>query len=171
MEFNVNILNLFTLGVTPVNQMMTNMKTIKKLELLSHFLSLVTRSKEFGLHRPEMFSEEGFRLDGNGVTEQVLEAAGGTLEEYKAFLNLAKTSAQDPPCKKRKIPEEKRTGDELDGNENVKDDDTASKPAAKRATKVTDFFERKEKENPSKSEILEKNFQEVIKDHRTLSRA
>ena len=36
-KFNVNILNLLKLGVTPVNQMMTDMITNDKLELMSHY--------------------------------------------------------------------------------------------------------------------------------------
>ena len=163
-DFNMNILNFFTMGVSPINQALTQMKTDQKFDLICQYLNLVTRSKEFGLHRPDLHTEQGLRLDGSGVTEETLEKSGGSLEDYTRFLQLAKTSAQEPPSRKKKMNENtedkiKKAKKSNENVENVENVENAS-PIVMKETKVTDFFGKKEK--LSKSEEMDKLFEEEI---------
>ena len=68
-QYNVNILNFLTAGVSPANQELAKLRTEQKLVLISHYMSLLTRSISFGLHRPELYTEQGFRKDGAGINE------------------------------------------------------------------------------------------------------
>jgi hypothetical protein len=120
-QFNVNILNFLTAGVSPVNQILAELRTEQKMVLISNYLSLLTKSVRFGLHRPDLYSELGFRLDGNGVTEESLKKAGGSLQEYETFLKLALASAHDPPNRKRKEAQEETNKTDLETEkDNVK---------------------------------------------------
>ena len=160
-DFSVGILNLFTAGVKPVYQALTQMRIEHKFDLICHYLNLVTRSKGFGLHRPDIHSLLGFRLDGAGVTEEALQQAGGSIEDYEKFVQIATSSAHDPPKRKRKGEEHVENN-----NKRVKSSDDVENvaPVSMKETKVTDFFAKKESTKLTKMEEREKDFDEEIND-------
>ena len=161
-DFSVGILNFFTAEVKPVYQALTQMRIEHKFDLICHYLNLATRSKDFGLHRPEIYSVLGFRLDGTGVTKETLQQAGGSVGEYENFLQMATSSAHDPPKRRKKSEEDnvennKKKARSGDGAENVP-------PVPMKETKVTDFFAKKESIKLTKVEEREKDFEEEIND-------
>ena len=162
-QFNVNILNFFTAGVNPANQELAKLRTEQKLLLISHYLSLMARSVSFGLHRPELNTELGFRKDGAGLNEESLIKAGGSLEEYEKFIKLALISSHDPPGKKKRKAEpgtSKTDEAGKDGSKSIKLD-----PGAKAGSKITDFFSKQQdKTKMTKMEVVDKNFEEELED-------
>ena len=183
-QYNVNILDVFTAGVSSFTQELAKMRSEGKLELIGLYLTMMTKSATFGLHRPGLYSELGFRTDGAGagVTEDSLKKAGGSVADYEKFLKLAQASARDPPSRKRKEPEgginnkekiqvnqlsskgKSSNYEELEVNKQPSKE--KSQPDAKSGrSKITDFFEMKhEKGKLSKMEVVEKNFEEEIED-------
>ena len=161
-QYNVNILNFLTAGVKPAIQELAKLRTEQKLLLISHYMSLMTRSASFGLHRPELYHELGFRKDGAGINEESLKKAGGSLEEYEKFLKLALISGHDPPSKKRKNPEEGSSKTDEPGRDRSK---SIKLETEAKGSKITDFFSKQQdKTKMTKLEVVEKNFEEEIED-------
>ena len=160
-EFNLNFLNFLTAGVSPVNQIFQGLKTDGKFLLISHYISLLVRSNGFGLHRPDLHSELGFRIDGTGITEQTLRTAEGSLEEYKSILQVALTSANNPPTRRRTQAEASENSQVANVPSEIIDD---AVPVHKKSKKITDFFGQVEKGKPSKAEMVEQDFEEEISD-------
>ena len=79
-----------------VNEFTSNLFELRqtgKDKLLAVYLALMPKSKRFNNHREGVYDDLGFRLDKTGVTEEVIEENGGSLDEYSKFLEKAASSA------------------------------------------------------------------------------
>ena len=90
-EYN---LNSFDGGVNSFSKRVTSMVVDKRQYLLAKYLSLLPCSASFVHHQEEVYSEEGFSIDGSGMTENDLKKLGGCAEELKDFIRTAIESAK-----------------------------------------------------------------------------
>ena len=92
--FPERCLNNFETGVCAFSRMITRLCVEKKEKLLAKYLSLLPHSENFIHHEEELHNRDGFLVDGTGVQEEDLKGDGGTLEEYRDILRMAKESAK-----------------------------------------------------------------------------
>ena len=110
-------------------------KLDKKYQLLSMYLTLLVRSKNFSSHNEDLFYEDGFCKDIDGLQVQDLVKNVGSQEEYKQILKLAL--------------------------ENASLSDNSSQP---RNRKITQYFSKEPSKKLTKQEFLEKTFEEELND-------
>ena len=92
--FPESCLNNFETGVCEFSRKITRLCVEKKQKLLSMYLSLMQHSENFLHHQEEFYTTEGCLVDGTGVQEEDLKTEGGTMEEYRDMLRMAKESAK-----------------------------------------------------------------------------
>ena len=90
------ILNSFEGGVNLFSKRVTAMVVEKKEGLLALYLSLLPYTSGFLFGSDgEVHTEDGFRLDEDGIKEDDLVKNGGSLAEFQDFVKLAYESAED----------------------------------------------------------------------------
>ena len=89
------IMNNLLVGVNNFSRKVTDMYVNNKRDLLVKYLSSLLHSDKFVHHNEETHNVNGFRVDGSGVQEPDLVAAGGSLEDFRIFINDAKESATE----------------------------------------------------------------------------
>ena len=104
--------------------------------LLGHYITLMSRSKEFFNYSAEKHDDQGFFQDGSGISLADLEKAGGSLEELVNFIKAGEECCIDM----RSI--------------------VAGHDERARSKKITEFFNTKEKveKNETKKDTVEKNY-------------
>jgi len=88
MALPLSILNNIEFGLNDFCRKVTNL-TNDKRKALTLYLDIINSSENFVHHREGFHHASGLRLDGDGVTEGSIVAAGGTLEEFEQFVELA----------------------------------------------------------------------------------
>ena len=87
-------LNNLEYSLSEFSRKITQMCTENKRELLALYLSVINKSEDFIYHRQEDHDKDGFPLNGSGqATIEGIAAAGGTLDDYKDFVKLARESS------------------------------------------------------------------------------
>ena len=94
-SFDEVILKMLEGGVQPFSQKVTSLCVQGQKKLLSNYLTLVQSSSEFIFHREMIHDEDGFMMDGSGVSVKDLEDNGGSVTEYRDFLKLVKESSNE----------------------------------------------------------------------------
>ena len=94
-KFFASSLNPLAESVNPLSQTVQSMVTDGKLELLADYFSLLNQTVEFVRHHQGIFSEEGLRIDGEGIQEGRIVQKGGSIEHLKMFIKAARDSAQN----------------------------------------------------------------------------
>ena len=89
-----SILNSLEAGVNSFSKRVTSLSTEDpKKKLLALFLSVINFSKGFVHHREDFHDDDGFEITGEGISKRYIEAAGGSIEELRKFVEAAKDSA------------------------------------------------------------------------------
>ena len=131
-------------AVAAFGQRVTSLATSEKKDLLANYLTLLQHAKDF-IHHSTGHDEDGFSLDGKGVTLKDLEENGGSLAELRSFVEVAKSSVQVNANIEKPIPvmpkgTAKRTGGVID---------EGAKPAKMSNAATINYSERKELEDPN----------------------
>ena len=135
-KFRADLIDPFMTSTDPFTQKMSEM-VLNNPKLLGYYISLLSTSKNF-FNYSEKYEANGFLKDGNGVTIDLLNEAGGNIEEFEAFILLAEKNYV------------------VIGNAGCDDAKTRSK-------KITDYYNPKlSVKKMSKQEIVDKNFREEI---------
>ena len=92
-NFKLVELNSFFWEINDFTSQICELRQTGKDKLLALYLGLMPKSRRFNNHREAVFDDLGFRLDKTGVTEEVLKENGGSLDEYRKFLDKAANSA------------------------------------------------------------------------------
>ena len=121
--------------------------------MLASYLSLLSCSEGYAGHNPSKHDKNGFRLDGGLLGEESFIEAGGLMSDYEEFKKVA-------------IANVSQVGGAMGEQSIVK-----LSPASKKR-KVTEFFKPTEKKKRlSKTEIVEKNFRDVVDDKNGLEKS
>ena len=80
-------------GVTPFAQRVTSMCVGDRKKLLGNYLTLLQYAESFIYHNPALNDENGFAVDLTGVTMEEVESNGGSVEDFRSFVQIAKASA------------------------------------------------------------------------------
>ena len=80
-------------GVTPFAQRVTSMCVGDRKKLLGNYLTLLQYAESFIYHNPALKDENGFSIDRTGVTMEEVESNGGSVEDFRSFVQIAKASA------------------------------------------------------------------------------
>ena len=86
------LLNNLLPGVTPFSQKITSL-CIDKRKLLSVYLSFINSCEDFIHHRDEIHSPDGFLLSDGEKSLVSISGAGGSLEDFREFVMLARDCA------------------------------------------------------------------------------
>ena len=62
-------------------------------KLLGNYLTLLQYAESFIYHNPALKDENGFSIDRTGVTMEEVESNGGSVEDFRSFVQIAKASA------------------------------------------------------------------------------
>ena len=92
--FPETCLNNLETGISAFSRMITKLCVEKRRSLLSKYLSLLQHSENFIHHHEEFHTTDGTLLDGTGIQEEDLKTDGGTIEEYRDILIMARESAK-----------------------------------------------------------------------------
>ena len=84
--------NLFA-GESDFTRRCTAMIVDSRKELLGLYMTLLPHSKGFSHHRPDLHNELGMRLDGKGITVNILIQKMGGIEEFVEFKEMAEKAA------------------------------------------------------------------------------
>ena len=79
----------------PFSQKVTSLFVQGQKKLLSNYLTLVQSSSGFIFHRDMIHDEDGFMLDGSGVSVRDLEDNGGSVTEYRDFRKVVKECSNE----------------------------------------------------------------------------
>ena len=89
-----SILNSVEFHVNNFTRKITALVTVEnKKSLLSLYLTLLNRTENFVHHRSGVHELRGFLINGDGITEQTLIDAGGSVEDFDEFVRFAIESA------------------------------------------------------------------------------
>ena len=88
-----SLLNNVDFGINNFTRKITGFTLEGKKKLLAIYLSLINFTGDFVHHRESIHDSNGFLLTGDGVTANSLLEAGGSIEDFEQFVELAKQSA------------------------------------------------------------------------------
>ena len=92
--FDEIILNIVECGVNQFTQKLVSLCVKGHKKLLAKYVTLAQHAEGFIHHRDVEHDQLGLMLDGTGIGEAELEEDGGSLAEYKEFINLVKENAR-----------------------------------------------------------------------------
>ena len=137
--------------VTAFGQRVTSLVIAEKKHLLANYLTLLQHAKDF-IHHSSGHDEDGFSLDGQGVTLKNLEENGGSLTELRSFVEVAKSGVHVNVNIEKLIQVKAKGKRTAGGNEE------GAKPAKMSNAATINYNEKKELEDPNG---LEKQLQDA----------
>ena len=140
-------LNNLEFSLSDFSRKVTQMCVENKKTLLAVYLSAINNSDGFILHKEDKHDSDGFLLTGGaGVSaEDTISKQGGTLDEYREFVRLAKESAL-------MVDSTEKSLEEMTSNSRNCQGKRASSSAPEKPPKL------------SKTEQLKKNEQDEVED-------
>ena len=137
-QFDLTLLDIFLRHQNEFTVKLGQLLVDKKYKLLAMYLSLLVRSKKFKDHNADIHEDNGFsKKVANGEEEDMVNLFGSK-QEYLEVMRLA------------------------DENATLSEIGQGSQQPSKR--KITDFFSKKPPKKLSKSEVVEKNFNDELED-------
>ena len=138
-KFRGDRMDPFLASVNPFNQLCAAL-LMKNPRVLAAYISLLTSSEQFCNYKSDVNDVTGFNHDGSGLDEDGLVGLGGSLSEYEEFVRLAVDAVI------------------VIGN---KDEQSLKISPKTKKKKLTDYFNTTNKKL-TKSESIEKNYQNMI---------
>lgn len=87
------IFNNLASGVNSFTQLVSSIYG-KNKELLAIYISKINFGESFVHHQDGIHDSDGFSISDNGATESRIKDAGGSLDEYRTFIERAKENAK-----------------------------------------------------------------------------
>ena len=136
-QFDLTLLDMFLRHQNEFTVKLGQLLVDKKYKLLAMYLSLLVRSKSFKDHNADLHQDNGFNKEVANDEEEDMANLFGSKQEYEEIMRLA------------------------DENATLSDIGQGSQPSKR---KITDFFSKKPPKKLSKSEVVEKMFNDELED-------
>ena len=153
--FDEIILNHVECGVNRFTRKLVSLCVKGHKKLLAKYVTLAQHAEGFIHHRDVEHDQLGLTLDGSGIGEAELEGLGGSLDEYKQFINLVKDNARDAIGKNCESVEE--ANEKGDGRKKRKSNNSGEQGLKKSKVNIVNDNEKKELEDMGG---LEKQFKQ-----------
>ena len=153
--FDDIILNHVECGVNQFTQKLVSLCVKGHKKLLAKYVTLAQHAEGFIHHRDVEHDQLGLMLDDCGIGEAELEGLGGSLDEYKQFINLVKDNARDAIGKNCESVEE--ANEKGNGRKKRKSNNSGEQGLKKSKVNIVNDNEKKELEDMGG---LEKQFKQ-----------
>ena len=148
--FRLDELNPILWTMNDFTSKMIELRTTGRKKLLALYLSLVLKSSDFSGHVEGTHDQDGFQVDGSGLTQQDLKDEAGSLKEYRDFVRKAKDCCLD-------VHQRRDALEKVEGGKSVKAGGDDFGPTKVKRSKAEQVEDEKEKELMG-DEGVEKNF-------------
>ena len=153
--FDEKIFSHVECGVNQFTQKLLSLCVKGHKKLLAKYVTLAQHAEGFIHHRDVEHDQLGLMLDDCGIGEAELEGLGGSLDEYKQFINLVKDNARDAIGKNCESVEE--ANEKGDGRKKRKSNNSGEQGLKKSKVNIVNDNEKIELEDING---LEKRFKQ-----------